>query len=816
MRKNLPMGSAVRRGILVGLLLLLALRSSPAAAQEPEWDTRLPAVFPGYRQFAAVAYDSARQQLVLFGGMTLDGGLKWPMETWVWDGVSWTQKHPSTSPPGRSSHAMAYDEARGQVVLFGGGTLSRVDDTWVWDGTNWTQKTPPHKPPALSDHRMTYDSDRGVVILIGGSTGGDYTGGMWTWDGSDWTQLFPQVMPPRRYTSLAYDRQRGEAILFGGESGTETWAWAGTNWTQKTPSNSPEGSADSVIVYDQVRRKVILVGADQNGGGNHTWEWDGVNWVERLPQNRRPPNNLDLSLAYDAGRGEVVLYYTRDPSKVLIWPGTLVPMPQQARLDGLSSTSWSSGLFGSSVALSGDAAIVGAPNDAPPYPARPGNGEAFVFVRRANLWRQPARLVAADGAVGDGFGVSVTVMGNWAIVGAYNASGISGRQGAAYAFARSIGTDTWSQQLKMTSADGAPGDEFGTAVALYQDTVIIGARSAAVNGQSSQGAAYVFIRSGNTWTQQAKLVASDGAAFDRFGTAVSLYGDVAVVGANGASSSRGAAYVFTRSGNTWTQQAKLTASGGTNSDQFGTAVGVFFDTAVVGAIGASAGQGAAYIFTRNANAWTQQAKLVASEGVDWGGFGQSVSVAGGTVIVGQPNAPVSVPLSQGAAYVFSRVAGVWVQQPRLTTSAEMRSQNFGGAVALDGNTAIVGTTSYSPFRSHDGSALVFAVAVQDAFTDDPLFADVTLIKAIHITELRSRINDVRTARGLQLFNFSDPTLGTTLIRARHIQELRDALTDVYVAAGRSVPVYTNPTVGVGSAITAVDITELRYAYFAIK
>ena len=150
----------------------------------------------------------------------------------------------------------------------------------------------------------------------------------------------------------------------------------------------------------------------------------------------------------------------------------------------------------------------------------------------------------------------------------------------------------WSQQAELTAADGAANDYFGTSVAISGSTVVVGAPSK----NSSTGAAYVFVRSGTAWSQQAELTAADGASGDSFGTSVAISGTTAMVGAPSKDSSTGAAYVFARSGTAWPQQAKLTAADATAGDQFGYWVGISGPTAVVGAPNRNSGTGAAYAF----------------------------------------------------------------------------------------------------------------------------------------------------------------------------------------------------------------------------
>src|ERR1022692_4890587 len=259
------------------------------------------------------------------------------------------------------------------------------------------------------------------------------------------------------------------------------------------------------------------------------------------------------------------------------------------------------------------------------------------------IWTQEATLTASDGLAGDAFGVSVSVSGDTAVVGAdIKKIGLNTQQGEAYVFVRS-GT-TWTQQQTLPAPDGVAGNLFGFSVSVSGDTAVVGAPNQDEN--DSPGAAYVFTRSGTTWTQQQKLTASDGSLVNEFGISVSVSGDTAVVGAF-QQQPVAAAYVFVRSGTTWTQQQKLTASDPVAGDAFGTSVSVSGDTAVVGA-NRNNSQGAAYVFVRNGTTWTQQQKLTASDGVAGDFFGRSVSVDQGTAVVGAQ----AKNSAQGAAYVF--------------------------------------------------------------------------------------------------------------------------------------------------------------------
>jgi hypothetical protein len=371
--------------------------------------------------------------------------------------------------------------------------------------------------------------------------------------------------------------------------------------------------------------------------------------------------------------------------------------------------------LGESVAISsdGNTMIVGAAlEDTSPNTT---NGAAYIYVRSAGVWTQQAKILASDAASGDQFGYSVSISsdGNTAIIGAFNEStSPNTSQGAAYVFTRS--GSTWTQQQKIVASDAASSDIFGYSVALSSDsnTAIVGAISESTSPNTFTGAAYVFTRSGSTWTQQQKIVASDAANSEYFGYNVSLSSDgsTAMIGVSYENTSpnsyNGAAYVFTRSGSTWTQQAKLLASDAASNEFFGTAVSLSSDgnTALIGSMQEDASptsdNGAAYVFTRSGSTWTQQAKLLASDKANQDYFGNSVSISsdGNIALIGARGETTSPNFVNGAAYLFTRSGSTWTQQQKILASDVTTGDQFGWDVSIsgDGNTVIVGATTENP------------------------------------------------------------------------------------------------------------------------
>ena len=384
-------------------------------------------------------------------------------------------------------------------------------------------------------------------------------------------------------------------------------------------------------------------------------------------------------------------------------------------------------VFGHSVSISNDGSrvIVSAWGD----DGDPGDfrGAAYVFSRSGTTWTQEQKLTASDAQSFDAFGngeVSISGDGTRVIVGAYLEDGGAGNGanlGAAYVFSRS-GT-TWTQEQKLTASDADLSDEFGISAAISDDgsRAIVGAWGEDGAG-SLRGAAYVFSRSGTTWTQEQKLTASDTQDDDRFGYSVAISDDGTrcIVGAyredGGAGnplSDAGAAYVFSRSGTTWTEEQKLTASDAQASDEFGYSVAISDDgtRCIVGAYledgGAGdpiSGAGAAYVFSRSGTTWTEEQKLTLSaQGSDYFGFSVAMSDDGTRVIVGalyEDGGAGDPLLNAGAAYVFSRSGTTWTEKQKLTASDAQTQDLFGYSVAIssDGTRCIVGS------RDEDGGA----------------------------------------------------------------------------------------------------------------
>src|SRR6266700_2768201 len=272
------------------------------------------------------------------------------------------------------------------------------------------------------------------------------------------------------------------------------------------------------------------------------------------------------------------------------------------------------------------------------------------------------KVTASDGTANSFFGSAAALQGNAALIGA---DGDNNFQGAAYIFFSRSGDSRWTEVQKLTASDGLAGDEFGYRVDLSRNTLVVGAFSATVNGNPAQGAVYVFRLSNGIWTEAQKLTAQDGAAYDNFGLSVALQGSTILVGSPVANinghSGQGAVYTFTNVNGIWSFAQKLVASDGGTNDGFGESVALDRDTALVGAYGATvdghSGQGAAYIFTNSGGTLTQTQKLTANDGESNANFGNAVALDNQQALIGADVSTVGDHTSAGKAYIFTETGG---------------------------------------------------------------------------------------------------------------------------------------------------------------
>ena len=417
--------------------------------------------------------------------------------------------------------------------------------------------------------------------------------------------------------------------------------------------------------------------------------------------------------------------------------------------------------FGWSVAIDGDTVVVGASGD------DNNSGAAYIYTRNNGTWTEQKKLKAGDAASGDYFGFSVAIDGNTVVVGAY---GDDNNSGAVYIYTRN--DCTWRHSVKFKASDGDRSDYFGWSVAIDGDTLVVGAHGDDNNGTDS-GAAYIYTRNNGTWNEQKKLKAGDAQQYERFGYSVAIDDDTVIVGSpfnTGAvytfsitttltttlnsfksttlkatrqpnanfgrsvaidgdtfvvgapyENNTGAVYIYTRNNGTWIDQPDvLKASEVEQNDYFLSSpysVAIDSDTLVVGAYSDGTNSGAAYIYTRNGeDTWTDQPDVLkASDGDPNDYFGWSVAIDGDTVVVGA----YGDENNTGAAYIYTRNNNdEWTEQ-KLKPSDAQQYDYFGGSVAIDGDTLVVGAIGDDNNGTNSGAAYIYTRDGEGTWTDQP-------------------------------------------------------------------------------------------------
>lgn len=486
---------------------------------------------------------------------------------------------------------------------------------------------------------------------------------------------------------------------------------SGTSWTQQ----QKVVAATSPDAQDQFGSSVAVLGNDaafgapgnyytaSGSGAAYVFTRSGTTWTQQqgIFPSTYPSGGSGRSVSLLAntlaigGPGEGAVYvYARSGTTWSLQqkqskPADAFAFGRSTALFNASNPTMAVGADGTNVALASQ------------------QGATYVYRRSGTAWPLEGTLIASDGVAGDRLGYSVSGAGNTVLTGAFQDDvGGSADRGSAYLWTRVV--STWSQGQKLVAAEGVQDELMGQAVAIDGDTALVGVPHDTVDGVGWQGSVFVFVKSGATWSQQARIVASDGGGSDEFGSAVALGGTTALVGAPGDAIAAGSAYVFVRSGSSWPQQQKLTVAGAQESDRLGESVAISGDTALLGMPGDGASsQGAAIVFVRSAGVWSLQQKLTASDAAASDNFGAAVGLAGNDAIVGAPLCDVASKVDEGAAYVFVRSGTTWSQQQKLTGPSGAAGDELGRAVAIFGSDALIGAPKDDVGTPDRGSALVF-------------------------------------------------------------------------------------------------------------
>jgi len=488
------------------------------------------------------------------------------------------------------------------------------------------------------------------------------------------------------------DIRRGAAYVF---------VRSGTSWIEQQKLTAPDGRAnDQFGIAVTISGETLAIGApvDESAGsqnrGVYIFTRSGSVWTLEQKINPDDGQNDDRFSGAISLDGDNILIAAsnqnigtnRDQGAVYHFARIGTNWSQQRKLT--ASDGAEDDFFGSAVAIDGGISIAGAWHD--DIGANINQGSVYIFDCGRSAQQQ---LTATDGAAFDRFGSAVAVSGDSVVVGVPSKIEPGGAsQGAAYVFVRSGAG--WIQQAKLKADPPRNGAEFGSAVDISGNTIVVGAWRETVAPNDTQGAAYVFVRSGTVWTQQARLLASDGAFNDQFGSAVAIDGETIAIGAPfddvGANQNQGSVYVFTRSGANWTQQARFSSSNGAANDNFGNAVDISSETIAVGAYRRNTFRGAAYVFTRNGSTWSEQQILNATDGTGGDEFGFALSLDGNTLAVGAHKDDTEQFQDHGSVYIFTRSGTVWTEQPKILQDTIIQFAQFGSTLALDGDSLVIG------------------------------------------------------------------------------------------------------------------------------
>ena len=455
--------------------------------------------------------------------------------------------------------------------------------------------------------------------------------------------------------------------------------------------------------------------------------------------------------------------------------------------------------FGKAVAMTNKYAIVSAE-----YDDENGTeaGAAYIFTKVSNEWTSPIKLLPSDGAAGDRFGISVAIDGKYAIVGAQYDDDNGANSGSAYVY-KFDGTN-WVEKAKLTASDGSPDDRFGNKVAIAENFVVVG--SYRQNNQT--GAAYVFERTKQVWTEVAKLTPDDGQAGDEFGRAVAISDDHIAIGSylddNASGTNAGAVYVYSIAQNVWYFDKKLVPDDVEANDEFGISVALYDDRLVAGSHydddnGTDAG--AAYVYERCMREWYQITKLVASNGQSQDRLGISVDIYDESIILGALNQDESGS-NAGAAYIYEEDDDIWYETEKLLASDGAADDGFGRWVAINNRFALSGA-----FKDESRTGSVYSYDLKKTAASAASVAFDRTPSLSHQTEI---------PRGFTInpaypnpFN-PETTLSFSVDREQTVKiELYDTL-------GRHIRTLINDWVHVGTTNLRIDGSDLPSGNYLVQ
>ena len=583
---------------------------------------------------------------------------------------------------------------------------------FTYDGGAWieTAKLIPSdgKANEYFGHSVAVDGNTIVVSSI-------YVAYVFKYDGGTWTEtdrLTPDVnLDANFWTGLASVSVSDSTIVvstFGDEDNRGSvyvFAYDGEKWIETVKLVAFDGEAYDLFGYSvSIDGRTIVVGAqgdDRRRGSVYVFTYDGEMWAETVKLVASDGEAYDLfGQSVSISDSTIVVGAPRDGDNgrssgsvyVFTYDGEM--WTETTKLTPLDGEAFD--YFGHSVSVDGRTIVVGTDRDAD---SGRFSGSAYVFAYDGGMWTETAKFIASDGEAYDFLGHSVSVSENTIIVGAF---GDENDRGSAYMF--TYDGETWTETAKLTASDGNGyvSDDFGHSLSMDGRTIVVGADK----DDDSRGSAYVFTYDGEKWTKTTRLIASDGEAGDYFGHSMSVDGHTMIVSAPGDENDRGSAYVFTYDGETWTETAKLTASDGEANDHFGRSVSISENTIVAGAHGDDdngRSSGSVYVFIYDGEMWTETAKLAPADGEARDSFGRSVSISGSTIVAGAQGDD----RRRGAVYVFTYDGEMWTEMAKLIASDGEVYDFFGHSVSVDDRTIVVGTDRDAGVVRFSGSAYVF-------------------------------------------------------------------------------------------------------------
>ncbi len=357
--------------------------------------------------------------------------------------------------------------------------------------------------------------------------------------------------------------------------------------------------------------------------------------------------------------------------------------------------------FGNSVSISGEYAIIASSRD---NAVNHNGGSAYIFKNDGSGWIQTAKLIPNDGAADDMFGNSVAIYGDYAVVGAYLNDEHGTNCGAAYVFKRN--NDAWNQTAKLIPSDVSAGWIFGYCVAIYDDIIAVGSPSSSTPGWT--GIVSVFQRQGSEWREIQTIAPESGVYGENFGCSVALSDDYLVVGADKVGApNTGSVYVYNKGSDGWELQDNLIPSGSYAGDEFGNSVSISGVYILVGG-SSSAFNSPAYIFKREGGNWSEQSKLLPDDNVNYNRFAENVFIHGYYAFIGARNAVVGADECNGAVYVFAMNGNnSWVQTKKIVASDGSNGDNFGVSVAATDKYLLVGADAAWVGGPNSGAAYFY-------------------------------------------------------------------------------------------------------------